>query len=243
MQSVSHWTALASPCLFCTANGQEWQGSTDNRSAPTPPVPWYDRPVATAPGVGSAIPGVGAFVPGYVLISPAAHKSSIQDLPRQTVLLFLAFVASVVSRVEAAFGPATIFEHGSCRSDERRRSACITHSHLHVLPGSYSFNVLGLPTRTFRTLREVVEVPQHDRADGYLMYREPGGLIHYAPDAGISQYFRRHIARVLGQPDEWDYALFPRWPNVRLTLERLSESAVPDIPAAEDAAVTAPIER
>jgi hypothetical protein len=38
------------------------------------------------------------------------------------------------------------------------------------------------------------------------------------PDIGVSQYFRRVIAKQLGRPSEWDYAVFPRWENVRATI-------------------------
>lgn len=203
-------------CFFCASYGE-----TEADLA------WYDRPLLKEDGVGVAIPGVGAFVPGYVLVSPARHESSVRDLPANLATGFIDLVQAVTERVESAFGPATIFEHGSCRDEERRRSACITHSHVHILPGSYSFDSLGLPVKVFGDLSEVMKEKKPERADGYLMYREPGGPVCYAPDAGVSQYFRRHIARVLGRPDEWDYAVFPRWLNVRATRDMLTAGPLP----------------
>ena len=67
------------------------------------------------------------------------------------------------------------------------------------------------------------------------MYREPGGLVQYSPDEGVSQYFRRHIARMLGRPDDWDYALFPQWENIRATLDAFPRSSVPPLPLTEPA--------
>lgn len=197
-------------CLFCCV-----------ASLPEGQLPWHDRPVIKEPGIGAVIPAVGAFVPGYVLISPAQHRSSLQNLPAEVAFRFVDFVGGVLARIEAIFGPATIFEHGSCRSEERRRSACLTHSHIHIVPGAYSFGTLGLPVRLYGGFSDLLLAGDGEKLDGYLMFREPGGPVCYAPDLGVSQYFRRHIARVLDCPDEWDYALFPRWDNVRVTQDRL----------------------
>ena len=211
-------------CLFCqvyAANDQE--------------LPWYDRPLMRQHEVGVAVCAVGAFVPGYILISPAQHESSVQALAAAAAPVFLAFVDRVVEAVERMYGPSTLFEHGSCRAAERRRSACITHSHIHVVPGAYSFNLLRLPVRSLGTLADLVNVPPGERADGYLMYREPGGLVQYSPDAGVSQYFRRHIAWMLGRSDEWDYALFPQWEHIRATQDSFPSSSVRPLPFTEPA--------
>ncbi|GIF01643.1 HIT domain-containing protein [Paractinoplanes rishiriensis] len=211
-------------CLFCQVHTTEDQE-----------LPWYDRPLIRQNAVGVAMCALGAFVPGYVLISPAKHQNSVQALESEAMPDFLAFVDGVVNMVEGTFGPCTLFEHGSCRAEERQRSACITHSHIHVLPGAYSFHLLGLPVRSLGTLTGLAHLPPAERADGYLMYREPGGLVQYASDAGISQYFRRHIARVLGRPDEWDYALFPQWDNVRATQDAFPRSPHQPLPLTEPA--------
>ncbi|SNT33148.1 hypothetical protein SAMN05421812_104541 [Asanoa hainanensis] len=188
---------------------------------------WYDRPIMRSEGVGTAVCAVGALVPGYLLVSPAQHESSVQALTRPTAVAFLSFLADVHATVERHFGPTTIFEHGSCRSEERRRSACISHSHVHLVPGRYALEQLGLPVRRFETLTGIVDIPPTERNQGYLMYREPDGMVCYAPDAGISQFFRRHIAKMLGRPDEWDYALFPDWANLRATQEALGSGSAP----------------
>jgi hypothetical protein len=77
--------------------------------------------------------------------------------------------------------------------------------------------------RTYGKLSELATMPQSQRLDGYLMYREPDGVLCYSGDVGVSQYFRRYIAGALGRPDEWDYAVFPEWENVRMTQEALAE--------------------
>ncbi|MGI5246732.1 hypothetical protein [Dactylosporangium sp. CA-139066] len=200
-------------CLFCSVNRD-----------PEDTLEWYDRPILRDHGTGAAIAALGSFVPGYVLVAPAWHLSSVQGLPINVVSGFIRFLTEVIDLVSARYGPCTLFEHGSCRSSERRRSACITHAHIHVIPGRYSLDALELPVRLFDDLTSFTTVPATERYDGYLMYREPQGPVCYAADLGISQYFRRHVAAVLGAADDWDYALFPNWDNMRHTVQELTST-------------------
>jgi diadenosine tetraphosphate (Ap4A) HIT family hydrolase len=197
-------------CLFCSVH-----------HTPDDDLVWHDRPIVRDPGVGIAIAAMGSFVPGYVLAAPAWHLSSVQGLPTHVVSGFIGFLTAVVERVTARYGPCTVFEHGSCRSTERRRSACITHAHVHVIPGRYSLSALELPVRSFDDLSAFASVPVQERHDGYLMYQEPQEPVSYTADLGVSQYFRRHIAATLGAADDWDYALFPHWDNMRHTIREL----------------------
>jgi diadenosine tetraphosphate (Ap4A) HIT family hydrolase len=201
--------AAVSDCFFCAA----YLGDD---------VPWYDRPLMTRPDVGLVLAAVGALVPGYVLVAPAVHEVSVQRLAAERAAEFVDFLSLVISQVERRFGPTTIFEHGSCGSVDGRRSACIAHSHVHLVPGRHDLDALRLPTRTLDGLSGLVTMAPADRFDGYLMYQEPGGPVCYTSDAHVSQYFRRHIAHHLGRSDEWDYVLFPEWDNVRATQEAFS---------------------
>jgi hypothetical protein len=153
------------------------------------------------------------------------HTRSIRDLPpgaRDELLRLLEHVRSHIGRI---FGPATIFEHGSCQAFDGRRSACVAHSHVHVIPGKYGFDRLKLNFTAFASLQAMLAAADGCPGAGYLMYQEPGGQVHYAADPGISQFFRRHIAMVLGEPDTWDYAAVPRWDNVRATQLKFAEQA------------------
>jgi diadenosine tetraphosphate (Ap4A) HIT family hydrolase len=215
MSSAHRWPAADDDCLFCSVNQD-----------PADRMEWYDRPLWRADGVGVAIPALGAFVPGYVLATPAHHLSSVQGLPTGTALEFLDFLGAVVDAVTTRYGPCTLFEHGSCQTAERRRSACITHAHVHVVPGRYGMDGLGLVAQAFENLDAFASQPVQQRLDGYLMYQEADGPVQYAADLGLSQFFRRHIATVLGAADDWDYAVFPNWDNIRQTVHDLTSSPI-----------------
>jgi diadenosine tetraphosphate (Ap4A) HIT family hydrolase len=201
-------------CFLCAA----YKGDLDS-------VPWYDRPLIQEPGVGIALSAVGAFVPGYLIVAPEMHTLSIRELPQDTRGELLRLARSARSRIEQIYGPTTIFEHGSCQWFEGRRSACIAHSHIHVVPGEYGFDRLALRFTAFESLEAMLSAAEARQGGGYLMYQEPGGSVHYAADPGISQYFRRRIAAVLGEADAWDYAVEPRWDNVRATQLKFAERA------------------
>jgi diadenosine tetraphosphate (Ap4A) HIT family hydrolase len=208
-------------CFLCAA-----------QSRPADALPWFDRPLIHEASTGVALSAVGALIPGYVLVSPAAHAPSVQGLPASAHAAFLAFVQDVLRHVERAYGPATIFEHGSCHGSSRRRSACVMHSHLHVLPGRYGLDGLLDQEEVFGSLAEMLQAPAERRHEGYLMYREPGGPVHYARDVGMPQFFRRHISARLSEPDAWDYAVFPRWQNVLATQAALAGGVTAASPAA-----------
>lgn len=195
-------------CLFCQVLGA---GSDE--------LPWHDKVLARVPDVGAVIAGLGAFVPGYVLVFPEEHiKSTLQIRFRKR---FLEFVDRAVGRVTDIFGPATIFEHGTCVTPGTRRSACLDHAHLHVLPGSYRLTIFM--QRRYANPMYYNGLNGNESPDGYLYLREPEGPAWYAPDPKVSQYFRRKIAEQLNRPDEWDYLMFPRLNNVRETIARFGE--------------------
>lgn len=190
-------------------------------SRTSPNRPWYDWPIFVRPGVGTAVVSVGALINGYLLVAPDVHVSSVCVMSSGKVRQFLSFLDAVLRHVEVLFGACTIFEHGSCPSEGRRRSACVTHAHIHIIPGIYRLSSLELPIETFPDLVSMANASSLAPANGYLMYREPGGPVCCSADIGVPQYFRRHIAAALGCYDEWDYALFPRWETVRATQEAL----------------------
>jgi diadenosine tetraphosphate (Ap4A) HIT family hydrolase len=199
---------VTSDCLFC----QVVALIPDN-------LRWHDRPLVRIPGIGAVIPGLGAFVPGYVLVFPEQHVESTLRVARKIRPAFDDMVSRTAQAVTEIFGPTTIFEHGSCSQPDTRRSACLDHAHIHILPGLY-----GLTKLVTEPIGCSHDHPGSARtADaGYLLLHEPPHGPRYGIDPGISQYLRRCIATKLGVPDEWDYLLFPRMANVEQTVRVLS---------------------
>jgi len=198
-------SAVVEDCLFCII-----------QSVPAENLPWYDRPLARVPGVGGVIAGLGAFVPGYVLVFPEQHVESALRIRQETSDAFEDLIQRTVAAIQSAFGPPTLFEHGSCPKEGVRRSACLDHAHIHILPGSYDLrsNVTSRGGSPDRSVNERTV----DGA-GYLFLHEPMTRPVYGHDPGMSQFFRRQIATTLGMPDEWDYLLFPRLENVLQTIQ------------------------
>jgi diadenosine tetraphosphate (Ap4A) HIT family hydrolase len=199
-----------SDCLFCRVVSRSGED-----------LPWHDQPLVHMPGVGAVIPGLGAFVPGYVLIFPQEHVESILEIPPSVSRQFSELVMRTTKAVSKAFGPATVFEHGSCSRAEIRRSACLDHAHLQILPGSYGLRNKALSSAAL-VQSDRVEAAKKLKDAGYVYLHEPQCEPIYAADPGISQFFRRAIAANLNISDEWDYLLFPRLANVRHTITGLS---------------------
>lgn len=194
-------------CLFCEVLVEE---DTDRA--------WYDHALLRVDGLGAVLPGLGALVPGYVLIFPSEHVESTWLIPHQRSGDFAEFVAGVVAKVESEFGPSTVFEHGSCHRRDKRRSACMDHAHVHVMPGKFA---LEPSVRSASTIVLPHDTLDHFANDGYLLLREPGQEALVAADPGTSQFFRRGIAASLGVPEQWDYLMYPHYDNVRATIQRL----------------------
>jgi diadenosine tetraphosphate (Ap4A) HIT family hydrolase len=172
------------------------------------------------------VASLGAFVPGYILIVPAAHAFNTRSLGSKTREDLAQFTNSVLTALEAQVGEVTVFEHGSCFDGHTRRSACTEHAHFHLVPGQFNLDP-DLPTsEVHNSLRDFLAVGPGDGSP-YLMLRNPGQPVRVYPDPGISQYVRRLIAAALGEPDDWDYAVFPHMDNVKATLELPLDLVVP----------------
>jgi diadenosine tetraphosphate (Ap4A) HIT family hydrolase len=211
-------SANTSDCLFCQVVSVPWKR-----------LRWFDRPLAHIPGIGGVIAGLGAFVPGYVLVFPEQHIESVLQVPRDIAVPFGNLLQGTVEAVRSTFGPPTLFEHGSCLRKDTRRSACLDHAHVHVLPGTYDLN-----SQLVDAIGETAHLSDATALEcsGYLFLQEPMARPIYSPDPGVSQFFRRHIARTLGIADAWDYLLFPRMENVSETISQLKGVLQSTYPAA-----------
>ena len=206
-QVVRHNLSLegASSCFLCQAV----------RSTPVQ-VPWYSRPIARSVGGAIALASLGALAPGHLLIAPVEHVFNTRSLGSDAREDLAQFAGRVLAALERKFGDVTVFEHGSCFDDHTHRSACTEHAHIQLVPGSFNLDP-DLSTReAYGSLSDFLAADPGSEAP-YLMLRNPGQPFCVFPDPGISQYVRRLIASALGEPDDWDYGVFPRTANVKAT--------------------------
>lgn len=178
---------------------------------------WYNMPIMSYEDRAFVLPSVGSLIPGYMLALPSQHVTAVCKIPKADKDSFASFVETTLTRLSRIYGDSiTMFEHGAFNTPRRKRSACVSHAHLHLVPGSYNLTSEA-PSGgidLYRSLREFIET---DRTTPYLMLQDPGGPIVVFDDYAIPQFFRRVIAERLGITECWDYALFPFYENIRKT--------------------------
>ena len=166
---------------------------------------WHDRPLWLDPRAGILVAGLGGFSPGYVLVAPLTHQTSLRNAAAVHETKFLTFLDEVVAFLEERLGPLTFWEHGSPARSQIRRSACVEHAHLHIVPG-----ILSLPMpparQAFSTLSEALTKEIGiEEADGYMLLGSSNDEVSVGQDVMTSQYYRREWAKLVGRADEWDY--------------------------------------
>jgi len=164
------------------------------------------------------IAGLGGLAPGYVLIASSGHQRSLRAATRVQGLDLVHFVSDALVYLEHRLGPLTFWEHGAPQDQASRRSACVEHAHLHVVPGS-----LALPEpvsySSFPTIEAALKAELLD-SDGYLLLGWSARQVMVGADPRVSQYYRREWARLVGRKDEWDY-LVAENPRITATTMRL----------------------
>lgn len=176
---------------------------------------WYDEVLLSTEST-IVLPALGAIAAGHVLVLPRQHLSSAQCLDPSDRTDFVRSLNDVADRLAQRMGPVTIFEHGAALAGSGPRSACSEHAHVQVLPGNY-----GLRNALDYELTYESPAAFYSRDPPfypYLFLCESGGDALVARDVGQSQFFRRVLLDHLGDPDRWDYWVFPREDKVRETI-------------------------
>lgn len=192
------------------------EGEEDCPFCPTGQREWFNQPLASESGCAIAIPSLGSFIPGYLLIVPTVHVTATCKVPSDSRAKFATFTDKLVVRLRSLYGmPVTMFEHGACTESSITRSACVTHAHLHLIPGNYDL-MSAAPKEAIKhtSLEDFLE---YERNAPYLMLQDPDGPLLSFDDRPSSQFFRRIIANRLSMPDCWDYALVPFFDNIKRT--------------------------
>lgn len=189
-------------CTFCSPEGRS---------------EWFNTPITSDEDKAFVVPSVGSLVPGYLLAIPVLHVTATCRIPEDEKERFASFVETIRTRLEQIYkSGVTLFEHSACGAPQQARSACISHAHLHLVPGSYDLASEAPQSRMmqYASLRAFIE---GEHTSSYLMLQDPGGPVIASEDPAIPQFFRRLIAKRLGIAEAWDFALFPFFANVRQT--------------------------
>jgi diadenosine tetraphosphate (Ap4A) HIT family hydrolase len=185
---------------------------------------WYDVALAESE-TGLVVPALGAIAVGHVLVGPKGHFHSAQNMPADERADFIGLLENTVKYLAQNCESVTVFEHGASLAGSGPRSACSEHAHVQALPGSHGLPSAVEPVEHYGSLRDFYAEPP--RFYPYLMAYESHGPVTLARDLGQSQFFRRELLRRHGDPDRWDYWLFPRDHNVRATIELFRGSVLP----------------
>lgn len=176
---------------------------------------WYDRHLL-ANHTGVVIAALGPLVTDHVLVLPRRHVSAFLDL-RPEEKSSLLELSQLVARRLGYDSEYTVVEHG-VRDLTRARSSCFDHAHLHVLPGSWQRPGIGF--ERVRTGSSTADWPTN-----YILWRDLAGT-HVAVDPGVPQFLRRVISEQTGRPDTYDWALFPRYRDIRATHRLLDQASL-----------------
>jgi ubiquinone/menaquinone biosynthesis C-methylase UbiE/diadenosine tetraphosphate (Ap4A) HIT family hydrolase len=184
--------------------------------------PWYDFNVILETENFVAVPALGSIVPGYLLIVSKRHIPSMAHLPERELPDLDMFLAQIVQTQAQHWGYPVIFEHGGCSDNRHSAGSCISHAHWHVVPGDRDLmpsNIKFTETISFRDFAQ-----HYNRQLGYLFFQRGSKCFFAEVDVVRSQLFRRELARVVGEPDEWDYLAYPFLDNMRETIKLLDKS-------------------
>ena len=179
-------------------------------------IPWIDRPLALDPPRGGLLPGVGALIPGYVLICPSRHVPNFCAAIGDHGMV--SFMERTIDFLQERFGQFTYFEHGGEMAPSAVMSSCVEHAHIHIFPGKIPIEPPG------ETIRHtgLLDFLEHGKSSwansSYLMLGHSDGACLVGKDIGVPQFFRRQLARILGDPDSWDYAAAPYLDKVKQTI-------------------------
>lgn len=186
---------MAQDCFLC------------NAACGDPDLPWHDRPLWLDPRGGLMVPGLGGFKPGYVMLAPLAHEPNLRRAMATHQERIGDFLNDALGFLARRLGPFTFWEHGAPIEKDSRRSSCIEHAHLQVLPEQLD---LPLPPRSqiFPNLASALtEKIAIDQADGYTLLGHSNGTVAVGADIMKPQYYRREWAKLVGREHEWDYLL------------------------------------
>jgi diadenosine tetraphosphate (Ap4A) HIT family hydrolase len=162
---------------------------------------------------------------GHLLVVPVPHYLNFAQFTAARPGELSALTERLAPAYRVAYGGASYLEHGS--SSDMRRSACINHAHLHVLPlrTDEVISVMfddGLDEVHLDHLEELSERADED-LPYYLASDTRSASIFGLGKQMPKQYLRWVAARLLQLEDgTWDWATYIRHDVCRRTIAKMS---------------------
>lgn len=176
-----------------------------------------------------AVAGLGAIEEGYVLLMPKQHNYCMGQLDNSNLGNLIRLKDQMKTLVQYVYGNAVLIEHGMTSCDPA--GGCIDHAHIHIVPSRVNFRSYfssALIEKKITSLFDLQILYQEDIP--YLFYEDNSGLLsaYFTESKFPSQYFRRIWAREVGDPDAWDWSVFPEEVRVAKTISKLRHAIEAD---------------
>jgi ATP adenylyltransferase len=176
-------------------------------------------------------PTLGSIVPHWVLIIPKARVLNIAMWSAADSSAPLHYVNEVARRAGRSADDIIWFEHGPAVA--KGVTGCgVDHAHMHVLLApAFTFEQFKSASRdaaSYLKWHEGVGNPYASITSNKSYLVAGGGrqfLFASTVEAAGSQFFRRVIATLSGNPVSWNYKKHPHLNNVALTVEAAREAA------------------
>lgn len=166
-------------------------------------------------------PTIGSLTEVWLLITSKQHYRSAGNLPVDQVMELEALMLEIGEYLEATYDkPVIFFEHGP--GLKGRGGACIDHVHIHTVVGELELinDLEPYRPRSISSMLEVCQIAQQGMP--YLFYQDRLGQRFLATleQDTPSQFLRQVVARQVGRPDEFDWAVWTEIPTLMATVHR-----------------------
>jgi len=181
---------------------------------------WYDFHIIVENKNFVVVPALGSIVPGYLLIVPKQHVLSMAKLSIDLLNELIDFSIRIEKLQSNYWGLPIIFEHGMCSKTESA-GACINHAHWHMVPGNWDLLSANLK---YMQVPSFLNFAKNNKGNKpYLLFINKDKQSFIIEEEGIPhQYFRRQLARLIGEAEKWDYVVYPFFENMKETLTKLT---------------------
>ena len=181
--------------------------------------PVYDVPVYETSSF-VALPTLGALVQGWLLVVPRRRIPNLAALGDGERAELEAILPEIFSLLRIFGGDVYCFEHGG--SVGSQISCGVDQAHLHVVPLEFDlFEVATNESDVTWHMQSNPKVSWQHIVNGteYLMIRACDRRTAFgSPKSETSQWFRRLIARELGNGDRWNYREYPEFLSINETV-------------------------